>query len=458
MMTENNFYELPKNWVWTKIRAITELIKGVTYEKQEASKEAKQGYAPILRANNISDKINYDELVYVPCNRVKEEQYIIKYDILLAMSSGSKHLVGKAAQVLNDFDGGFGAFCGLIRVSGEINKKIIGYFFKSSNYRQMISKLSSGVNINNLRREHIESIPIPIPPLPEQHRIIAKIEELFSDLDAGVEALKKAKAQLRLYRQAVLKAAFEGRLTAAWREAHKNFSEIQMGWIRVKLGDFIEPSNERVNPTLLQKVPYIGLEHIKKGTGRLLGSGSSDEVRSTKSRFFRGDLLYGKLRPYLNKVLIAEFDGVCSTDILVFPKSPHVSMKFLAHRFLCNDFVRYASLNVSGVQHPRVDFLTLSKFIISLPPLPEQMIVVQEIEHRFSIIDDLEKTVEDSLRHSDRLRQGILKKAFAGELVPQDPEDEPAEKLLERIKGEKAGHDTGKKPGRRAAQRDLNYG
>ncbi len=220
MMTENNFYELPKNWVWTEIRAITELIKGVTYEKQEASKEAKQGYAPILRANNISDEINYDDLVYVPCGRIKEEQYIKKYDILLAMSSGSKHLVGKAAQVLNDFYGGFGAFCGLIRVSGEINKKIIGYFFKSSNYREMISKLSSGVNINNLRREHIESIPIPIPPLTEQHRIVAKIEELFYDLEAGVEALKQAREKLKVYRAAVLKAAVEGALTAEWRQQH----------------------------------------------------------------------------------------------------------------------------------------------------------------------------------------------------------------------------------------------
>ena len=198
------------------------------------------------------------------------------------------------------------------------------------------------------------------------------------------------------------------------------------------------PSDEKVEPTKIPRMPYIGLEHIEKDTGRVLEQAYSDGTRSTKTKFYRGDLLYGKLRPYLNKVYLAEFDGVCSTDILVFPSSPYTSNRFLLYRFLYNDFVRYASRNVSGVQHPRVSFDTLSRFLIAFPPLPEQQKIVEQIERRFSVADQMEKTVEQGLKQAERLRQSILKRAFEGKLVPQDPADEPAARLLERIKAEKA--------------------
>ena len=93
------------------------------------------------------------------------------------------------------------------------------------------------------------------------------------------------------------------------------------GWVWTNLGEITEPSKEKVNPQEIERMPYVGLAHIEKDTGKLLGFGYSEEVRSTKAVFHRGDLLYGKLRPYLNKVHVADFDGVCSTDILVFPKS-----------------------------------------------------------------------------------------------------------------------------------------
>ena len=114
---------------------------------------------------------------------------------------------------------------------------------------------------------------------------------------------------------------------------------LPQGWVRVKLGEFTEPSKEKVKPRDVPNVPYVGLEHIEKETGRLLGYGNSDEVRSTKAVFRPGDLLYGKLRPYLNKVYVPYFEGICSTDILVFPKNEHYSNQFLYYRFLSGDFV-----------------------------------------------------------------------------------------------------------------------
>lgn len=217
---------------------------------------------------------------------------------------------------------------------------------------------------------------------------------------------------------------------------------IPEGWTISKLGDILEPSKDRADPLKIGKVTYIGLEHIDKGTGNLLDFGSSSEVKSTKSVFHEGDLLYGKLRPYLNKVYLARFDGICSTDILVFPKQELVSNTFLFYRMLSGDFVRYTSGNVSGVQHPRVNVNTISQFDVLLPPINEQHRIVAKIEELFTNLDagvEYLKTVQAQIK---RYRQAVLKYAFEGKLTAgwrevHKNELEPASVLLERIREER---------------------
>jgi len=189
------------------------------------------------------------------------------------------------------------------------------------------------------------------------------------------------------------------------------------GWLATTLGNIINPYDEKVEPSILQEVPYVGLEHIAKNTGKLLGFGNSSEVRSTKSKFYPGDLLYGKLRPYLNKVHCVNFEGVCSTDILVFPRQPYISNEFLSYRFLCKDFVSYASHNVNGVQHPRVNFQSLSKFPIHLPPLNEQRRIVEKIEALKARSQRVKEALEDIPQLLDQFRQSVLAAAFRGDLT-----------------------------------------
>jgi type I restriction enzyme S subunit len=214
------------------------------------------------------------------------------------------------------------------------------------------------------------------------------------------------------------------------------------GWVKVRLGDITEPSRERVNPEKLSGVPYIGLEHIEKETGRLLGKGISEDVRSTKAVFHSGDLLYGKLRPYLNKVYIPDFDGVCSTDILVFPRNEKVDNKYLFYRFMSSDFVRYANRNVSGVQHPRVSLTTLAEFEIEYPPRPEQERIVARIEETFTQLEAGVAELQNAKAQLKRYRAAVLKSAVEGELTREwrethQGEIEPAKKLLARILSER---------------------
>ncbi len=359
-------------------------------------------------------------------------------------------LYGKLRPYLNkvyisDFEGVCSTDLLVFPKNESFSNEFLLYRFLCRDFVSYASHNVSGVNLPRVNFQTLSRFKIALPPLPEQHRIVAKIEELFTKLDAGIIALHKVQAQLKRYRQSVLKAAFEGKLTEAWRAEHQdeiepvspNTSNLPDGWVPTTLGEIIEPSKEKVNPLEIKKVPYISLEHIEKDTSKLLGYGRSSDVRSSKTKFNRGDLLYGKLRPYLNKVHLSEFEGVCSTDLLVFPKNESFSNAFFLYRFLCRDFVNYASQNVSGVNLPRVNFRTLSQFRIAFPPLLEQQVIVSEIERRLSVADEVEKTVATELKRVEQLRQSILKNAFSGGLVPQNPNDEPASVLLERIKTEK---------------------
>ncbi len=204
--------KLPDGWVWTQVKDIAEFIRGVSYRKNQSSKTPQTDYVPILRANNINGQLNYDDLVYVEQARVKDEQFVKSLDIIIAMSSGSKHLVGKAAQAHRDFAGGFGTFCGLVRVSEEVNQKFIGLFFQSPVYRSEISRLSIGININNLRRENIEEMLIPLPPLTEQEQIVSELERCLSVADEAEAIIDAELKRAERLRQSILKHAFSGKL------------------------------------------------------------------------------------------------------------------------------------------------------------------------------------------------------------------------------------------------------
>ena len=128
--------ELPKGWVETEIKSISELIRGVTYKKEKAQKVKNDNFIPILRANNFDVNFFLDDLVYLPKDLIKPEQMICQNDIIISMSSGSKHLVGKSAQAKSDMNCAFGTFCGLIRPTNLIDGRILGFFFQGPEYRK----------------------------------------------------------------------------------------------------------------------------------------------------------------------------------------------------------------------------------------------------------------------------------------------------------------------------------
>lgn len=165
-------------------------VRGVSYGKEDASKVPLPGYLPVLRAGNITDDgLVFDDLVFVPAERISPQQRIRRNDVVIAASSGSLDVVGKAAPALADFEGGFGAFCKVLRPAAKAHGPYFAHFFKTQDYRRRVSALAGGANINNLRNEHLDEMQIPLPSLPEQRRI--------------AEVLDRAEA-LRVKRRAAL--------------------------------------------------------------------------------------------------------------------------------------------------------------------------------------------------------------------------------------------------------------
>ena len=195
-------------------------------------------------------------------------------------------------------------------------------------------------------------------------------------------------------------------------------ANIPNGWIRVRLGDLIKAPRPKIPPDPNSHLPFIGMDHIEARSFRLVGQDEFAKMRSAGSYFQPGDVLYGRLRPYLNKVHRAGFEGVASAEFIVFPDSPFLDgdfLKFLLHQ---QAFVDFAVSRSSG-DRPRVKFDALAAFEFLLPPLNEQRRIAEKLE---SIFADLDKG-EESLRHVqtllDRYRQSVLKAAVTGELTAE---------------------------------------
>ena len=194
------------------------------------------------------------------------------------------------------------------------------------------------------------------------------------------------------------------------------------GWKWVRLGSVVVVSKEK-KENFSSELRYIGLEHIEKDKG-IIGYTSAEGIRSVKNVFHPGQVLYGRLRPYLNKHDIADFSGVCSTDILVLDCKKSVNSKFINLFFNINYAIEYAVANSKGINLPRVSEKVISNIPFPLPPREEQERIVGHIESLFARLDEARQKAE-AVRDSVALRRAaILHKAFTGELTAKWREEQ----------------------------------
>ena len=217
--------------------------------------------------------------------------------------------------------------------------------------------------------------------------------------------------------------------------------EIPDNWVWIRLGYIVDFSQSdtvaasQINPSSW----VLDLEDIEKDSGKLLQRKTFGETQSKSDKhcFFKGNVLYSKLRPYLNKVIVADADGYCTTEILVFNFGQHIAAQYAKTFFMSPYFVDYAMDGAYGVKMPRIGSHRGNSALMPVPPYTEQIHLVNRIDELFEQIDIIEQNQTDIDTLYDEFRKRTLTLAIQGKLVPQNPNDEPASVLLERIRAEK---------------------
>ena len=497
---------IPETWV---IATVGDVCSQPQYGY--TTKASNRGDLRLLRTSDItSGSINWETVPYCAENPDDLEKYSLKDGDILVSRAGS---VGVSYLVKKPRKAVFASY--LIRFKPFIDRRFLAYFLQSPDYWATIADEKLGIAVPNVNATKLKSITLPIPPAAEQLRIVAKIEELFSELDKGVESLKAARAKLNIYRQAVLKHAFEGKLTAQWREENKDKLETpeqllarikqerearyeqqlkkwkaavkeQEGdgkrgkkpakpkpvndpspisqedrerlldlpdrWAWVRLGQLfsISPQNGVYKPVSEygSGIQIIRIDDFYDGqltrrTGFRKLRLSNEEIEKYKVQ--NSDLIINRVNSieYLGKCALVENlteDTVFESNIMRCCVIEDVISKAYVAAYLASHEGRNRLCENAkhAVNQASINQTDVGNTLIPITSMEEQLLIVQKIEQKLSQTDALISQIEDHLKKVEALRQSILKKAFSGQLVPQDPDDEPASILLERIKVEKA--------------------
>ena len=449
-----------------------------------------QGHFPYYGASGVIDSVD-DYLFDGTYLLITEDGNLLSRGIPIAFEVSGKFWVNNHAHVIQ-----------------PVSEVQLGYLKAYANYVNL-EEYVSGTTRPKLTQSALNSIHVPLPPLAEQRRIVAEIETQFTRLDASVAALRRAQANLKRYRASVLKAACEGRLVpteaelahsegrdyeaagvllerilaerrARWESQEKRRGkykepsapdasaqpELPEGWVWTKVEPLLslDRSGIKTGPfgSLLKKhehtesgVPIFGIENIREmefvpGSKIFVTPHKAQELSQYDAR--EGDILIsrsgtvgeacavpeglGDARLSTNLMRLSFMDGYASPRYfcLLFNGSPTVLEQVSE---FCGGSTR-AFLNGNIIR----------SLVFPLPPLAEQHRIVAEVERRLSVVQQAEATVEASLARAERLRQSILKQAFSGKLVPQDPDDEPASALLERIRAEREAEAQASAPGK----------
>ena len=488
-MTNENWIlpELPKGWLWTDFESISRELKAGGTPLTKVKEYYDDGTIPFVKIEDIVDSSKY---LYDTKTKITEQglrnssAWLVPRDSLLysMYASYGEPIINKIEVTTSQ------AIIAYVPPEGRIVLDFVYYYLKKA--RNELT--TRGTTQKNLNAQIVRRIPIPLAPFSEQVRIVARLEELFTRLDAGVEELRKVKAQLNRYRQAVLKYAFEGKLVpqdphdepvtellkktraekeelARERKIRKEKSpppiseeempfEVPKGWVWVRLIDLIA-----LEKNAMKRGPFGGSlkKEIFVKKGYLVY-----EQRHAIHNDFNYEKYFITPQKYEEMIafkvesgdLIISCSGVTLGKISEIPKNARKGiinqalLKIsLNNRLIRNDFfINFFNSDIyqkeifekaQGSAIPNmVGVDELKKTLIVVPPLKEQGRIVSAVNYHFSLISNANKIVESGVRQSNQLRQAILKVAFAGKLVSQNPNDEPAEKLLQRIKAERTSY------------------
>lgn len=443
---------LPPHWSWRKLGSLVadpkrDLVDG-PFGSNLKSHEYVEAGIPVFKIQNIKANRFVDKnLNYVTEEKAEQlSRHSFRDGDLIITKLGDP--LGLCCKVPKKFKHGI-IVADLIRMRPDRKDVFDDYLINAINsdvVQHQFKTITKGTTRPRVNLTIVRKIEIPLPPLPEQHRIVAKIESLFSDLDKGIESLKTAQQQLKVYRQAVLKWAFEGKLTEEWRKKDcKRKSKQVSTRVRLEKSIAAEPEVNYVASTVIKLSLPHGWKQMKVGEIGKLVSGQhilekDYNFENEGIPYFTGPADFGNEYPIVTKWTKYPKAIAKNNDVLITVKgagvgkinmmktetaaisrqlmaisSDMVEAKFL-YLFLSSKFFDFQKLGL-GSTVPGLDRETILNFCVPVCSQEEQYQIVSEIEVRLSVCDKLEVTIKENLQKAEALRQSILKKAFEGMLA-----------------------------------------
>ena len=459
--------DLPEGWIKTKFSEITNKIVDGSHNPPP---KADLGL-PMLSARNIEGGLIRFEEDY----RLISEQDFEREDRRTKIKSGDILLtivgaIGRCAVVPKNIQPFTLQRSVAVLSPVEVDSQFLSYQLQSPNLQEDLLNRAKGTAQKGVYLKSLNELAIDIPPLNEQRRIVSTIEQLTDRSHKARTALENVPKLIAQFRQSVLAAAFRGDLTADWREKNPDIEpasellerikgkswervdnwqrKIPDNWVWARFADVAEIKSNLIDPSEHLNQPHIAPNHIVSHTGELLEYETigKDGVTSSKHIFYAGQIIYSKIRPYLAKAVLVNFGGLCSADM--YPIESKINSEFLHQWMICPEFTEMASGQQGRTVLPKINQKSLNELIVPVPPIDEQKEIVRHIKNMLVIIQSRSNALVEILSDLGRLDRSILAKAFRGELVPQDPNDEPAAVLLDRIRAEREQTSTSKQRGK----------
>ncbi len=343
-------------WPLVKLGEVVETQYGYTAKAED------EGDVRYLRITDITEdgELKDTDKKYInPSEQIIQDYTLNRNDIVIARSGSTGRMLlykGIDEHLI------FASYLVRLKVSKKILPEYIFAFHKTTAYWQQVDALTTTLAQPNLNAEKMKQIKIPLPPLEVQQQIVKKCEAVDQETDQARQAITIDRQEIEELVSSVEKASM-------------------LNQVVDKISDIVDPQEEK------GIVCYIGLENIESQTGVLLGNIQTDysTIKSNKNVFRIGDILYGKLRPNLNKVFLANIDGICSTDILVLrPKNPNLAT-FYKHYFLSEVFNSEVLTTVSGQQLPRTSWEKINRISVPEPNIQQQLVTkIEQLEAKIT--------------------------------------------------------------------------
>lgn len=428
-------YKLPENWCWTRIGNYVDYVTDYVANGSFASLKANvsifkdENYALMVKTQDFAngftksltytDKHGYDFL----------SKSTLHGGELILSNIGS---VGKVFRVpYFDRPMTLASNSVMVKCYNSCDYDWMYYFLLSPIGFEELKSITTGTAVPKFNKTDLKTIPLPVPPLAEQQRIVDRIESLFAKLDEAKEKTQTVVDSFETRKSAILHKAFTGELTAKWREEHGVSID---NWKTTRFDSVAAIRSNLVDPAEYQSFPHIAPDNIEKKTGVLLEyhTIAEDGVTSGKHRFYSGQILYSKIRPYLSKAVVVDFDGLCSADM--YPIEAYQNARCLWYYMLSDEFLLQASTAGSRSVLPKINQKELSALTVHLPTNDrEQEEIARILDELFDKEQQTKEAAEVVLDQIDLMKKSILARAFRGELGTNDPSEESAVELLKQV-------------------------